>query len=150
MGLAEVLSRRDRAGESCRQPNGRQDAVLGGDGASVRLRLRGRGVSESTSGIWMDERNFARHAVATVDDFHQRDAQLAIKKPLGDPAPSGESQEVSSVIGVAMNAALRITSMIQMASSGKRLQSEAISRVSITITSIQFNFAAINNSSTVG
>src|SRR5205807_5463359 len=107
MGLAEVLSRRDRAGESCRQPNGRQNAVLGGDGASVRLRFRGRVVSESTSGIWMDERNLARHAVAAVDDFHQRDAQLATKKPLGDPAPSGESQEVSSVIGVAMNAALQ-------------------------------------------
>ena len=55
----------------------------------------------------MDERNFARHAVSTVDDFHHRDAQLGTKKPLGDPAPSGESQEVSSVIGVAMNAALQ-------------------------------------------
>jgi hypothetical protein len=42
-----------------------------------------------------------------MDGVHQRDAQLAIKKPLGDPTPSGESQEVSSVIGVAINAALQ-------------------------------------------
>jgi len=40
--------------------------------------------------------------------------------------------------------------MIQMASAGKRLQSEGITRVSITITSIQFNFAAINNSVNLG
>ena len=37
-----------------------------------------------------------------------------------------------------------------MASPGKRLQIEGITRVSITITSIQFNFAAINNRITVG
>src|ERR1041384_363848 len=105
MGLAQVLSWRHRASESCRQPDGRPDAVLGSDGTSLRLRFHGCGVSESTSGIWMDERNLARHAVATMDGVHQRDAQLAIKKPLGDPTPRGESQEGSSVSGGAINAA---------------------------------------------
>jgi hypothetical protein len=67
-----------------------------------------------------------------VDLFYQRDAQLATKKPLGDPAPSGESQEVSSVIGVAMNAALQNNLNIEMAASRKRLQIISISAAQAT------------------
>src|SRR2546423_12636927 len=94
MGLGQVFSRRHGPGKGGRWAHGRQDAILGRDGTSVRGRLYCRRIHQATSGIFMDARAAARYEDPSVVDFYRGCA--LIKKPPGDPARR-QSQEESSV-----------------------------------------------------
>src|SRR2546423_14271202 len=96
MGLGEVFSWRHGPGKGGRWTHGRQDAILGRDGASVRGRLYCRRIHQETSGVLMDARAAARYEDPSVGDFYR--GRALIKKPPADPARR-QSQEESGVTG---------------------------------------------------
>src|SRR5258708_4985182 len=125
MGLGQVLSGRNCAGEGYRRTDGVEDAILGRDRSSLRLRLYRRDLFERASGIWMDERNSARHAVASLDNFCQQYEELSKKTARWIPhrAVNHRRYRVLSCAAISPPGVprYRITSMAKMASSSNKV-----------------------------
>lgn len=82
MGLGQILSRRHRPGEGCGRACGREDAVLGGDGSSMRSGFHCREILERTCRVSLDARPAARHEDPSLGDVH---GWFEIKKPPSFP-----------------------------------------------------------------